>query len=167
MMTPQDAHKSLKEVVRIGQEMRSPLIAVLGTCFQAKLHSNQGNLYSAQEMLEKALEMAIDPMGQRLPIASEALIGLGELEREWNHLDTANDFIIEGIKWAKLWSEIAALDAYLPLARIRLAQGDIKGACAVQETAHQIAHGSNASIIDNTIADVRQVHFYALQGDTY
>ena len=161
----QDAQQALKEVIRIGQNIGSPLISVASLCFQAKLHSRQGDLESAQEMLEKALKMAVDNKGQRLPIASEALIGLGDLERERNRLEVAADLIIEGIELSKQWSEVAAFDAYLPLARIRLAQGDLKGAREAQETAQKIAHGSDASIVDNLIANIQLVYFFALQGD--
>jgi ATP/maltotriose-dependent transcriptional regulator MalT len=81
--------------------------------------------------------MATDEEGRRLPIASEALIWLGELWREWNDLEAATRLLTEGIELAQQWSEMAAFDAYAPLARVRRAQGDMDGARQAIEAARQ------------------------------
>jgi len=97
----QHGSQALEEVARMGEEMGNPLIAVVALCHQAKLQMRLGRLYRAQEVLKQALQLATHPPGRRLPIASEPLIGLGELEREWNHLEAAADYLTQGIELAK------------------------------------------------------------------
>ena len=77
----------------MGQEMGNPLIGVAALCHLARLQVHQGRLHGAYELLERALKLATDAQGRRLPIASKALIGLGELEREWNDLEVAADHL--------------------------------------------------------------------------
>ncbi|UCC62847.1 MAG: AAA family ATPase [Anaerolineae bacterium] len=120
--------RALDEVVRTSQEMGNVMVAVAAMCNLAKLRSRRGRLYEAKAIYERALALATDRQGQPLPIASEPLLGLGELCREWNDLEAATRYLVEGIELTKRWSEAAALDAYLPLALVRQAQGDADGA---------------------------------------
>jgi LuxR family maltose regulon positive regulatory protein len=161
----QGGNQAFQEVARMGQEIGNPLVAVAALCHQAELQMRQGRLHRAREILEQALQLAAAPQGRRLPIASKALVGLGELEREWNHLEAAADYLIESIELAGQWSELAAFDAYFPLARVRLAQGDVEGAREAIETAWQIAQRSEATEMDDLIADLQQAYFVATQGD--
>jgi LuxR family maltose regulon positive regulatory protein len=163
--TLQDGKKALKEVAQMGQEIGNPLIAVAAICHQATLQMRQGRLHRAQEIFEQALHLATDAQGQRLPVASEALIGLGELERQWNNLEAAADYLAEGIELASQWSELAAFDAYFPLVRVRLAQGDVEAAREAIQIAQQIAHRSEATELDDLIAELQQAYFAIAQGD--
>jgi LuxR family maltose regulon positive regulatory protein len=161
----QDGSQALKEVARMSQEIGNPLIAVAALCHEAKLQVRQGRLHQAREILERALEWATDLQGRRLPIASKALTGLGELEREWNDLEVAADYLAEGIELAKQWSELSAFDAYFPLARVRLAQGDVDAAREALETARHMALKSRITEVDDLVADLQQASFLASQGE--
>ncbi|MBN1136725.1 MAG: tetratricopeptide repeat protein [Anaerolineae bacterium] len=161
----QHGAQALEEVATMSQEIGNPLIAVAALCQQARLQMRQGRLHQARETFERALQLAADPYGQRLPIASKALVGLGELEREWNDLEAAAGYLTESIELAKQWSEMAAFDAYFPLARTRLAQGDVQAAREAIETARQIADRSEATKIDDLVADLQQAGFLVSQGD--
>jgi len=157
--------QTLAELARTSQKIGNPLIAVAALCHQAKLLMRQGDLRRAHGILGQALQLATDSQGRRLPIASEALIGLGELEREWNHLEQAADHLATGIELAKEWSELAAFDAYFPLARVRLAQGDVPAAREALESARQLAYRSEMTTVDDLVADLQQAHFAISQGD--
>jgi LuxR family maltose regulon positive regulatory protein len=161
----QEGGKALEEVARMSQQANNPLMAVAALCFQARLQMRQGRLHRARETLERALEVATDPQGHRLPIASKALFGLGELEREWNDLAAAADHLAESMELAKQWSEMAAFDAHFPMARVRMAQGDVEGARETLEAARQIALRSEATEIDDLVADLQQAYFCISQGD--
>lgn len=161
----QDGKEALQEVARMSQETGNSLVAVGALCHQAELQIRQGRLHQARETLERALQLATDSQGGRLPIASEALIGLGKLEREWNHLELAANYLNESIELASQWSEMAAFDAYFPMAGIRLAQGDVDGAWEAVETARLIAQKSQATKIDDIVADLQQAYFFITQGD--
>jgi LuxR family maltose regulon positive regulatory protein len=160
-----DGSQELGEVARMGQELGNPLIAVTALCFQARLQTRQGRLHEAKVILERALQLATDQQGCRLPIASEALIGLGELRREWNDLGAATDCLAEGIELARQWSEVSAFDAYGPLARIRAAQGDFEGAGEAIETAQGLARKSEATDVDDQVVALLQARLWIVQGD--
>ena len=161
----QNGNQAIQEVVRMGQEIGNPMIAVGALCDQARLEKRQGRLFRAKAILERALNSVTDLRGGRLPIASEALIGLGELEREWNHLEEAANYLSEGIELARQWSEMAPLDAYFSLMRVNLARGDVKGARQALDNAWQIAKNSDLTGIDDFITDLQQAYFFVFEGN--
>jgi LuxR family maltose regulon positive regulatory protein len=161
----QDSKQILKDIARTNLETGNILIAVVALCHRAKLQMRQGRLYRAKETLEQALQIATDPLGRWLPVASEALLLLGDIEREWNNLDKALNYLNKSIEQARKWSELAAFDSYYPLARVRLAQGDVSSAREAIETARQIADKSEGTQIDDLVADLQQAVFLAGQGD--
>lgn len=161
----QEGKQALEDVTRMGQQMGNPLIAVASLCHQAKLQTRQGRLHQARHTLEQALQLATDSEGRRLPIASEALLGLGELELEWNHLETAAAYLTECIELSRQWSELAAFDAYYPLARTRIAQGDVERAHEAIETARRIASASESTQLDDLIFELQQADFFITRGD--
>ena len=162
---PQDVSQALKELARKGQEVGNPMVAVSALCYQARLQAREGRLHRVKETLERALQLATDGQGRRLPIASEALIGLGKLWGEWNDLEAAETYLLESIGLAKQWSELASFDAYIPLVRIRAAQGDVPGAREALETAQQLALRSKVTEVDDIVVDLQQAHFLVTQGD--
>jgi LuxR family maltose regulon positive regulatory protein len=159
----QDGRQALDKVVRMSQEAGNPLIAVAALSHRARMQMRQGRLQLAHETLEQALKLAADPRGRRLPIASEALIVLGDLEREWNNLDQAAQYLTESIELARQWNELSSFDAYYPLMRLRLAQGDVAAAREAVETAWQMAHNSDFSQIDDSLADLQRANFFVMQ----
>lgn len=161
----QDGRQALDEVVLMSQEMGNPLIAVAALSHQARLQMRKGRLQLARATLEHALQLATDAQGRRLPIASEALIGLGELEREWNNLQRAEDYLNESIDLARKWNELSSFDAYYPLMRLRLAQGDVAAAHEAIDRAWQMSHRSDISQIDDMLADLQRAHFFVTQGN--
>jgi LuxR family maltose regulon positive regulatory protein len=98
---------------------------------------------------EQALERAVDGQGRRLPIAGIALMGLGELLREWNDLEAATRYLQEGIELTKQWGEIGALGGYVSIARVKQAQGDIDSAREAIQTAKRLATQFDASDMDD------------------
>ena len=72
---------------------------------------------------------------------------------------------MESIELAKQWSELASFDAYIPLVRIRAAQGDIEGAREALETAQQLAQRSELTEVDDVVVDLQGALFLVIQGD--
>jgi LuxR family maltose regulon positive regulatory protein len=161
----QEGKQALRELAGRSQAVGNRLIAATALCHRAKLQARQGRLQSAWRTCERALQVATDAYGRRLPIAGEALIALGELAREWNELDTAEKYLTEGIELAYQWSELAAFDAYGPLSRIKLAQGDVEGARKAIEAAREIALRSDATKLDDLVVEFQQAYLCIRQGD--
>ncbi len=160
----EDAERALQDLARKGQEVGNPMTAVTALCYQARIQVRAGRLHRAGEILERALQLGTDREGRRLPIASEALIGLGSLWREWNDLEAAEQHLLESIELAKRWSELASFDAYIPLVRIRAARGDIEGAREALEMARQLALRSDLTEVDDVVVDLLQAQFLVRQG---
>jgi ATP/maltotriose-dependent transcriptional regulator MalT len=114
--------------------------------------------HEARSYFEQALELAVDDRGRHRSVAGIALIGLGDLVREWNDLKAATHYVTEGIRLSKVWGDLTSLYAFECPARVREAQGDEKGANAAIQKAKQIATKIN-------IKEMAQFHvgFYGAQ----
>ena len=157
--------QTLGEIAKKSQEAGNVMIAVMTTCTLAEMHMTQGQLGQAQAVYHQALELATDAQGQRLPIAGMALIGLGELEREWNNLETAERYLTKGIEQIEFWGEIGALDGYIFLAYVKQAQGNAAGAADAIQKAQQLAVQFDATELDDVLAGAHQAYLFALQGN--
>jgi LuxR family maltose regulon positive regulatory protein len=141
------------------------MIAVGAWCHLAEVHLRLAEPYKARPAYEKALAIAADVRGQRLPIASEALIGLGDLCRELNELEVALHYTLEGIELARSWRWPQAIVGYMTLGRIRLAQGKVEGANEAMETARQLAVQYDTTDIYDIGVAMYRAHLWVEQGD--
>jgi LuxR family maltose regulon positive regulatory protein len=135
-------------------------------CHLAKLHVRRGQLHQARAVYERALALATDTQGQPLPIASEPLFGLGELARQWNELEKATDYLLQGIELSEKWNRVSAIDAYIPLVRVKQAQGDVRGAHDALEKARQLALESESTELDDLAVALQQARLWVAQGET-
>jgi len=157
--------QTLEEIARRSQEAGNVMLAVMVMCSLAELHKRQGQLYEAAAMYQQALELAVDGQGRRLPIAGEALMGLGELAREWNDLEAAVRYLTEGIEFTRKWGEIGAIDGYISLAHVRQAQGDADGAQEPLQKAWQLALQFDVTEMDDNLVAAHQAHLWVTQGN--
>lgn len=157
--------QALDDVVAMSHEMGNVMFATAALSHVAKLHMRQGRLHEAKATYERALALATDAQGQLLPIAGEPLMGLGEVWREWNDLESATLSLTDGIELSKRWSEVAAFDAYIPLARVRQAQGDADGAWDAVREARQLAMRTDSTELDDLAVVLYQAWLSVAQGD--
>ena len=68
-----------------------------------------GHLKHAAQLYEQALGLAQDEDGRAYPIAGKALVGLGEILREWNDFDQATEVLRTGIELISLLGEVGAI----------------------------------------------------------
>jgi LuxR family transcriptional regulator, maltose regulon positive regulatory protein len=94
----------------------------------SRLYSQQGKLSQAKLILEQVLERARDFQGELLPIAGEALMGLGELYREANQFQQAESYLKKGITLSQKGRGVTAYLGYISLARVKIGQADIASA---------------------------------------
>lgn len=153
------------ESARLGQQIGNVLFAVGALCNVAGLCLVQGQLHRAEAILHRALELATDVDGRRMPAASRALMTLGELAREWNDLETAERDLTDAIALAQQTSSIGTLATYLHLARVRQAQGDVHAAAECVQRAEQLAQQTNTTPLDDMLVKVSQARLWIMQGN--
>jgi LuxR family maltose regulon positive regulatory protein len=151
---PDASLRLLEGAARSVREIGNAMVTVLALCNQAELYMVQGQLHESQAIYRRALALAADSQGKRLPVAGAALSGLGELAREWNDLAAAERYLVEGIELTKQWAGPAALDAYFSLAHVRLSLGDAAAAEELLEEAGHIAERFDASEEDDWLVDI-------------
>ncbi len=157
--------QALDVVLQAGRATGNLLMTVLTWCQQGDLQVRLGRLHQASECYRQALELAADARGQRLPIAAAALVGLGELAREWNDLDAAERYLREAIEFLRPFMQASALDAYLSLGRVRQARGDMRGARELFETAQQLAARFDVTDVDDVLVAMCQARLWLAEGD--
>ena len=102
--------------------------------------ARQGRLRAARETFHQALNAAIGPGGRHLPVGGCPSVKLGDLAREWNDLETASRYLNSGVEACVQWGQADyAAEGYVALARLQLAQGDLKAACDSVQSAEQMA----------------------------
>lgn len=161
---PASGVRIYEELARMGQESGNILISTMALCHLAEMQMWCGQLHEAQEAYHQALELAVNQRGNLLPIASEALMGLGELWREWNDLEAATEHLIKGIELAKQWGKTTSINGYLSLSRVKWAQGDEDGAGNALQQAEQLAREYDATEIDDRVVAWESARLWIAQG---
>ncbi len=153
----------LDELARLGVNSGNVMIAVLAWAQLAESQARQGHLHKAQELYQRALNLATDAQGQRLPIAGSALVGLSDIALLRGNLDAATGYVQEAITLTESWSEIAALEAYTALAWIRQAQDDADAANTALQQAQRIAIRFDATDFDDRAVACLQARLWMMQ----
>ncbi|MHC1739781.1 MAG: LuxR C-terminal-related transcriptional regulator [Anaerolineaceae bacterium] len=104
-------------------------MAVPSTCYVGMQQVKQGRLKVALQTYQDALRLAIGPDGRETPVAGFPNIKLGDLYREWNELERAEDLLVRGVQQCILLGQADVLvDGYICLARFQLTIGNLNGA---------------------------------------
>ena len=158
------ARQAFREAITLSQQTGNVMISVLAQCHLAELAVLEGQLKAARTIYEQALTSARDSQGQLQPISGIALIGLGNIYREWNHFNMARQYYNEGIRLVSQWGEIGALGGYLGLARIKQAEQDFESARQFFQQAQEIAIRFDAMEMDDYIVASYLVRLWLAEG---
>ncbi|HEY69893.1 MAG TPA: tetratricopeptide repeat protein [Anaerolineae bacterium] len=156
---------TLEEAARLGEKIGSVITAAGALSSVAGLVMNAGQLKRAQRLYHRCLALAVDERGQQLPIAGKALLGLGELAREWNDLDAAEAFFRQAIECMKLYNELGNVIGYLGLSRLAQDRGDLDGAAKNLERSIRIAKQTESIEMDDRITMLQQIRLWLKQGN--
>jgi LuxR family maltose regulon positive regulatory protein len=154
----------LQEAARSSREEGNVLVAVTTLCRLAGLQMLHGRLYQARDIYQQALDLASGDHNP-LPVAREALYGLGELAREWNDFEAATRYLEQGIELSKQHWEMGTLAGILSLARIKQAQGDEYSVKELMRQARKVAAESSATAIDDRTVALAQALIWIRQGN--
>lgn len=133
------AFKKAKQIGEASDDLFNTFAAV---CFQAEILRQRGQLHKAATICRETLRSineSTGPKEQPVPFVGTVYITLGRILLEWNDLEKASRALIKGLELTKL---TAAVDfqmlGYVALARLKQAQGDVKGALNLLEQAEQV-----------------------------
>lgn len=157
--------RALDEIVKVGQETGNVLMVVGALIYLALFSIRRGQLYEAKAIYDQALDLASDGEAGFLPIAGQALVGLGNLAWEWDDLKAATRYLQEGIKLTRDWSALGLVSGLVALAHVRQAQGDAHGASNAIREARRLATQSDATELDDLYVDMHQARLWIAQGN--
>ena len=156
---------ALDEALAVSRRTGNVFLAVIIMCNQAELYVRRGRLEAAFERYRRALELATDERGCRMPMAGQALIGMGDVARERNDLDAAARYLEEGLVLIEGWSEVAGFDGHISLARTTLAQRKTDQAWAHIGLAREIAERFEATELDDRSVALAEARMGFAEGD--
>ncbi|MDI7275780.1 MAG: LuxR C-terminal-related transcriptional regulator, partial [Anaerolineae bacterium] len=159
------AREVLEEAATTGQKTGNVTVVVGALSNLAGMCLIQGQLRQASAIYRRALEVAQDRQGRPLPIAGKALLGLGELCREWNDLEAAEGYLLQAIELLQRHVPVAALVGQLSLARVKQMQGDGAGARSLIEQADRLAALFDATDLDDRLVAASRAQIAIAQGD--
>jgi LuxR family maltose regulon positive regulatory protein len=157
---------AFQQAIELSRQIGNVMITVGALCNQAGLWMIQGQLKRAWTANQEALQLATDKRGVRLPIAGKALLGLGEIAREWNDLSASADYLNQGLELFSKFGELGSILSYVTLARIEEVQGCFAQAQEIVDQARQLAVHFQASTMDDELVETYQVQLWLAQGKT-
>jgi LuxR family maltose regulon positive regulatory protein len=157
--------QTLTEAAQIAERAGNMIVAVIARCHAAEMTMALGRLHEAETIYRQSLEMATDKRGRPLPAISFAEVGLGELLRERNELDIAEQLLEDGIRHGQQSGVLGLMDGYVAMARLRQARGDVDGANHAIHLALDIAAGFDAIDMDDVVVYLRQTQLLIAQGN--
>ncbi|MHB0936343.1 MAG: LuxR C-terminal-related transcriptional regulator [Armatimonadota bacterium] len=115
-----------------------------------------GALRESERVYQEALRITTDASGRLLPMASDALYGLGLAAYERGELDCAEELLREGLALATRWQGEAGQVAFdLMLAHVARARGQADEAAGWVAQAEGIISSLNAAVINALFAPSR------------
>ena len=160
------ASQAFAECAAISRSVGATYVTLLAFKNLAELQMVQGHLQAAADVCQQALDLVAE-RGRRLPAASAAHVGMGELLREWNQLDAATRHLEEGIELGEKGGNVdVVIDGHVVLARTRFALGDEAGATGMLQGAKRLAqqHDMNASV---AVVEAWQARLWVWQGNRW
>ena len=133
------AIEALQETVGIARRANNLFVLIVTTCELAEMQAMQGRLSQALLTLEKARLMAVG--SDERPLALAGLIDneMGELLREHNRLEEAQEYLERGLQLTQSEWSPSSLEGMVSLARLLQSQGDVAEAQALIAEAFRLA----------------------------
>ncbi len=136
------ASHTLVDAISLSQEAGNHYTALVATRTLADVRALQGYLHAAADLYRGGLRMAAEHGWHAVPFTGYLHVGLGKLLYEWNDLETATRHLMEALTTVGLrerpW---AVAEAYMLLACVKQAQGDIAGVHEMIRHAEQTIEG--------------------------
>jgi LuxR family maltose regulon positive regulatory protein len=123
------AEEASLKMLGVGEQMGRLLMTIPALCDLATIRKVQGRLHQAQGFYDRAWQWLVERRGLDSRVRCPYEVGLADLLREWNQLDTAREHAVTGIEYSQRYGVYSLLlSGYVTLMRILQAQGDVAGA---------------------------------------
>jgi len=129
------SYQAFDEASTIGLTSGNFYLAVTTKCRAAYGQVLAGRLHQTMASLQEASQIATREDGMQVPVAGYAYVYMGGIHREWNHLETASSYSLDGIDLCKRVGYLMdQAVGFATLSRIKMAQRDWDGA---QDSIHK------------------------------
>jgi len=123
------AHRTFSDALTIMRDFGGVLDAIRGTFVLGDIRVAQGRLRDAARIYEQGLQLAAEDVHAAAPETDELHLGLSELHREWNDIESAIASLDVITQSAPQTAHVAnKLRWCTAMASVRVAQGDLDGA---------------------------------------
>jgi LuxR family maltose regulon positive regulatory protein len=140
-------------------------VAVAATSRLAYTWMLAGQLRQGAASCREALRLATGTEGRRLPVAGYASVYLGGVCREWNDLEAAAHYLLEGIDLcAQVGYVMDQIVGHATLARVRQAQGDEGRADKAIRNAERLSQKMRGYVYARRWVEDAQVRLWLAQG---
>jgi len=144
---------------------RSAFGATIALTFLADLEARGGRFERARGLLAKALSLAVDADGHRLPAAGRCLASLGGIAFERGELDEAERLLKESLALIETTARAGSSGVYARLARVRAARGEFEDAEHLLEHARARARAFDITEDDDRAVEMEAVRVALARGD--
>lgn len=160
-----DGIKMLEESIRINLASKNLLVAIVALCRLGSYYTQIGELDRAEDYFEQALWVKPIQQAHPLPAACEAMMGLGKLAWERYELESARQYINDGLQLSKSWRESVDIDGFVVLAHLYQSWGDVE--CATQNIrlAQDLAKQTTVTDADDRFVASHAAHLLLRQGN--
>ena len=163
----EQASQVLAEAVETSLQTDDLIVTLTSLSNLGRLQEDQGNLRSAADFYRRAIQIIDDKTSERrhpFPAARWAYIELAELYREWNQLDEAKRLLTTALEMKRQLNMLGGnlSIAYVILARILQAEGNIDGALAAIQQARDAMYGESPVAL---WIDAVQTRLWLVQGN--
>ncbi len=146
-----EAQQAYTDAITISKKGESDLTTMVYLNDLARLQMSMGELHQAAEIYRQVLDWAHGRRRSLYPVGG-ALIGLGNILREWNDLEGAEKLLREGIAQCELGGYSQPLVfGYVTLAQVREAHGESNAAQDLLQKAKDVARESSHARVLNKV----------------
>jgi len=160
------AAAAYREARSLGEKAGDIHMVLVATLGRANAEWSQGKLRQAHKTIQQALHLAAERGAEKIPVVGHLHAQMGRLLCEWNDLDAATLHLNSSIELGReYWSDEVLVNAYLNLAQVKQAQGDLDAALDFVDQVIQIAERLNLpQFVANDLAPL-QARLWMAQGN--
>jgi LuxR family maltose regulon positive regulatory protein len=162
---PAAAIQALTEAVALSRAAGQSFQTLTAMAILGRAYEMQAALRQAMETYQAALELGLAADRRPAPFACMAYVGMASVRYEWNDLDAARQYALEGVKLSELGGFVAyQVFGHALLARVCEAQGDREGALGHIEEAERLGRGGDYALVTALATELR-VRLWLAQGN--